>query len=358
MKKRILAVVLAVLMIASCCVLFASALEASAGDYLQMRNQNGGLLVDNLKKVTEKQDFDIPVKVSAKSSVSMNSGTTQVDASNVDELFDFKNSEKSLTYTFKSNIADYYTVSGTISGDTAEVSFIPKTENNQTVYVVNSGQSISSSDTGDVSSKLTTDKTPHYKYIFEGSSPYEAKVTKWVTKLADLTMGVRFYGTTYKNLVASEIATVTATVTRNKGAVSKVTTSVSDKVSDLLPGDTVYLTQELKPSEKEFYAFNCWVDGSGEVLSTNPTHTVVMAGTSVGVYAVYVELKNRHTITYSIEGEGDMVVLSNKNDSPETRGVFDGTGQTLPLHSCRRKATRSPRSSSTAPRTWLPSSRS
>ena len=315
MRKKILAIALAVCMIASTCILFASAAAYSVGSYVQKINTNSSLTNDNLKAATKGTDFDAVVPVTPKTSISMNTGSTEVNADNVDTLFTFKRGTATLTYA--GALVTYFDVTGTISGNTATATFSDKAANGMTVYKVITA--IDASDT-DVSAKLA-EETDHSRYILDGSGTYSATISKWVTKLSSLTMGVRFYGEQYKNLVAAEIAKVTASVKRQSGAVQNVTTSVSNTINDLLPGDTVTLTTSLKnDADAEFYAFNCWVDGSGNVVSTDKTITYTADGNSASLYAAYVELKNRFVVDYSSEGKGKVVY-------EEAREVFDGDAQ-------------------------------
>jgi hypothetical protein len=314
MNKKVLAILLAVCMIASGCALFASAASYSVGAYVQKVNTSGTLTNDNIKAATKGTDFDANVTVTPKTSISMNTGATVVNADNVDTLFTFKSGTKTLTYS--ANLINYFDVSGTISGNTATATFSDKTANNVKVYLVT--EAIATTDT-DVSGKVSEEA--HSKYVMDGGDTYSATISKWVTKLSALTMGVRFYGTEYKNLVAAEIAKVTATVNRQSGAVTNVTTSVSNTISDLLPGDTVTLTTSLKnDADVDFYAFNCWVDSSGNVISTDKTITYTADGNSASIYAAYVELKNRFVVDYSSEGKGKVVY-------EEAREVFDGDAQ-------------------------------
>lgn len=315
MKKRVLAVLLAVCMIFGTCVLFASAADKfAAGTYVEKINASGSLMVDNLKAISTSA-FNINVTVAAKSSITLNLGTTKVTADNVDDIVEFKAGTSTLTYA--KNLKDYFNVDGTVTESGAiVVKFTDKTANDLTVYSVNSA--IADTET-DVSAKVTA-VSPCKKYNLSAAT-VTANVSKWATKLASFTMGVRFFGSTYNNLVASEIAVVNATITRSSGAVKPVTTAVTNKIEDLMPGDKIHLTTSLKDeAEKEFYGFYCWVDGSGNVVSTNEELDIVMDGNSGAVYATYVELKNRYTINYSSRGNGSVVY-------EEGREVFKGDAQ-------------------------------
>ena len=88
-----------------------------------------------------------------------------------------------------------------------------------------------------------------------------------------------------------------------------------------MPGDTVTLKASLKDeAEKEYYGFYCWVDGSGNVLSTSDTVEHTVDGTDVAFYATYVELKDRFTIDYTSNGDGKVIYN-------EGREVFSGDAQ-------------------------------
>lgn len=314
MKKKVLAVLLAVCMIVSTCVLFASAASFAVNSYVEKINDSGSLTADNLRAVSS-STFNIEVTVTEKDSVSLNTGTSKVSADNVDSIFTFKNG--STTLTFAKNLKDYYEVKGTITGNDISVTFTDKDANNLEIYRVDTA--IADGET-DVSAKLSP-YSPAVKYKLSDYSK-KATVDDWVSKLCSLTMGVRFFGKTYDNLVASEIAVVTASVERKSGAAaSTVTSSVTNKIEDLMIGDKVTLTASLKNAdEKDYYAFNCWVDGSGNVVGTDAKKEVTIDGNSVTYYATFVELKNRFTISYSATGNGKLVYA-------EGREVFSGDAQ-------------------------------
>ncbi|MBQ7545810.1 MAG: NPXTG-anchored protein [Clostridia bacterium] len=314
MKKKVLAVLVAVCMIVSTCVLFASAATFAQNTYVEKINANANLLPDNIKAIASNA-FNIDVTASAKTGITLNSGTTEVNDSNVDSLVQFK--AGTATLTFAKDLASYFTVSGTISGNNATVNFAEKSSNNMEVYQVTSA--IDTATDTDIAAK--TSPVANAKKYNLSPATVNATVSKWVTKLSSVTMGVRFFGSTYDNLVASEIAKVTATVNRKSGASTKVTTSVTNVIKDLMPGDTVTLKASLKDeAEKEYYGFYCWVDGSGNVLSTSDTVEHTVDGTDVAFYATYVELKDRFTIDYTSNGDGKVIYN-------EGREVFSGDAQ-------------------------------
>ena len=211
MKKKVLAVLVAVCMIVSTCVLFASAATFAQNTYVEKINANANLLPDNIKAIASNA-FNIDVTASAKTGITLNSGTTEVNDSNVDSLVQFK--AGTATLTFAKDLASYFTVSGTISGNNATVNFAEKSSNNMEVYQVTSA--IDTATDTDIAAK--TSPVANAKKYNLSPATVNATVSKWVTKLSSVTMGVRFFGSTYDNLVASEIAKVNATVNRKSGA--------------------------------------------------------------------------------------------------------------------------------------------
>ncbi len=328
MKTRVLAVLLAVCMIAGTCVLSASAAtyEFKADTYVMKIDPNGDFTAGNLKQVKAGTDYNIPVTAEAKDDIELSSATKKIDASNVDSLVKFKRTGTTTTYSFKSELSKYIKITNSsFSGEdnkTVDITFEEKTpDNNVTVYKVDTA--ISTDDySADVSANIENPGSgvTAKKYILTPNS-VRAIVSKWTNKLSSVTMGVRFFGDTYNNLVASEIAKVTAVVERKSGATTTTNSSVTNVIKDLMIGDVVTLTASLKDdAEKDFYGFYCWVDGSGNVVSTNPTIKHDVEGTDAGYYATFVELKNRYTIDYKSNGNGKVVYT-------EGREVFSGDAQ-------------------------------
>lgn len=140
------------------------------------------------------------------------------------------------------------------------------------------------------------------------------KVT-WVTKLYDLQIGVRKYGENGNNLVASNIATVTATVN------STGSTTVQDKIYDLEYGDVVSLKADIKSEYEDYYQFFGWVDGSGNVKAYIPEIDVTIKE-SAAIFAVYRDKADRYVVTYS-SNEGGKIIF-NDNDNLK---IFEGDGQ-------------------------------
>lgn len=140
------------------------------------------------------------------------------------------------------------------------------------------------------------------------------KIT-WVTKLYDLQIGVRKYGENGNNLVASNIATVTATVN------STGSTTVQDKIYDLEYGDVVSLKADIKSEYEDYYQFFGWVDGSGNVKAYIPEIDVTIKE-SAAIFAVYRDKADRYVVTYS-SNEGGKIIF-NDNDNLK---IFEGDGQ-------------------------------
>ena len=328
MNKRVLAILLAIAMIASSCALFASAKLPGETTYAQEKlTKDGWVTADGYKVHT--------VAVTKKTNPTVGSSSTVVNADNIDDLVTFKIDGDSASY---SDIAAYINVNGSITfasngTGTANIVFTATTENQkETVYRVIAAAEVGAELT---SSVVDTAKfESHRRYDF----PSDITVTniKQEIKLCKVTTGVHFYGKNTNNLVASEIAVVKATVTRDGGVLKSQTISASayDVIYDLLPGDIVTLETYLKDKEADegFYGFNCWVDGSNVVLkpndSTHPNiYSFKMDGKDVAVYANYVELVPRFTIDYDIGEHGKMVVFKEGTKETKTRAVFQGDDQ-------------------------------
>lgn len=320
MKTRVLAVLLAVCMIAGTCVLFASAATLNEGSYVKLINPKGGVVADNLTTISGPgTGYNIPVNATAKTSGEVNVGTTSVTADNVDNLVTFKKNNSSTMYF--SELTNYYSVSGTITGNpgSTEIYFESKDANKLVVYKVK--ETFDPTTTTDILSKLELQESAEMYSVTP--SPLSVGNIKFVTKLCTVTTGVRFFGTTYENLSASEIAQVEAEVTRYwKSSPSVTTYSVTNDIRDLQPGDFIKLTTKLKDdADAEFYKFYCWVDSNGNVISENPTYPYTVEGKDVAFYATYVEIKDRHRISYISNGNGKLIYN-------EGREVFDGKAKT------------------------------
>ena len=310
MKKRLFAVLMAVCLVFGTCTLFASA-AIDAGKYLKGDESA-------LKIATEGTDFNKSLSITAKSGATLPLGTTTLTAENIDDVFTFKSGSSTVKY--EGNLDQYITITATV--DASGNVEITGAEQKKTITIY------------EVSTKIDADAPIKYddykenlikdeKHIYKDADVLALEGTKntvtFVAKLHSLTTGVRFFGSTYNNLVASEIAQVTAVYTRNGG---EPVTSVTNKVEDLMTGETVSLTASLKDIEtnSKFYKFYCWVDGSGTVLETNETITWTAGSSPSAVYATYVEIVDRVRINYSA-GENGSIVYN------ESREVFKGEGQ-------------------------------
>ncbi len=318
MKKRLFAVLMAVCLVLSTCVLFASA----ATNY-----KSGSYLIGDdsaLKIAKDGTDYNVALTVSKKSNATLPIGTTTLSASDIDAVFTFKAGTKTVKY--EGTLDKYITITATVdaAGTTVTIDNIEQ-KSAGSAYVVKTA----------FDDETPIAYTACKDYLEEGKTEYnlyddadvlEIKGTtnsvKLVAKLHSLTTGVRFFGSTYNNLVASEIAKVTANVERQVGGASTVTISATNKIEDLMTGDKVTLTAALKDeaADGEFYGFYCWVDGSGTVLSTAKTITWTAGSSTSAIYATFVELKNRVEIDYSA-GENGSILYN------ESREIFKGDGQ-------------------------------
>ena len=149
-----------------------------------------------------------------------------------------------------------------------------------------------------------SDATAGSYFLINGSTN-PATLTRAITwvkpdyekKLYDLSIGVRKYGENGGTLVADEIANVT--YRREDG-----TTGQMDKIFDLKYGESVHLEAKIKEEYDDFYAFSCWLDGSGNVRGYSEAIDVTFAKTvdndtvtSGAMYAVYKEIVDRFTVT-------------------------------------------------------------
>lgn len=320
MKKKVLAALLAVCMILSTCVLYASAKDYKTGNTLV------GATSATLKIGTKGSDYEIPVTVTVQSNPSLATGTTQLSAEQIDKVFTFRKTGTSTTYKYASALSQYLTIDA-VADDSAKTVTIKKVETTKFLKKCDVTADFTDKDTVEHNSETMSPLEDVPMYEIDVASAPKATGVKFTNNLCTLTMGVRFFGKTYDNLVASEIAKVTATVKReNMDSVI----SVSNKIEDLMIGDIVELVPSLKdPSEKDYYEFRCWVDGSGNVITTDGNVTVdkdsnkltvKINGNSAAYYAAFVEKKNRFTISYSATGSGKLVYA-------EGREVFPGDAQ-------------------------------
>lgn len=319
MKKRLLAVVLAVCMIASACVLFASAMDTKKGSYYYTT----GTSVTDLSEAFSSGT----IKATLKDEPSISSGAKNVTKDNVTDLFTF-----SPEYA---KIARYISsVSGTVTpnpdGTTATITGFKITlVSGLTVYCAQDSKNVEDSKSlsqavadNEFTAKELTDVT------LSGVSGSTINNVKLTSKLYKVTTGIRISGEAYNNLVASEIAQVEMTVTRKGGAASgKVVKAVTNEVSDLMDGDEVVLVTSLKnPTDEKYYKFNCWINGAGDVVGTS-NRIEYIVNKDASFYAVYVETVNRWRIDFSSSGNGKVLVFPDGTSKTTTREVFQGDKQ-------------------------------
>lgn len=322
MKKRLFAVLMAVCLVLSTCVLFASAATTNykVGDYLIGSD-------DSLKVAKSGTDYNIALTISAKSNATLPVGTTTLSASNIDDVFTFKAGTKTVKYS--GTLDKYITIDATVdsTGTLVTINDISQESAGKAYVVATAFDDESPIAHSKCSDYLEADKVSYDLYDDADVLAMKGKTNsvKLVSKLQSLTTGVRFFGSTYNNLVASEIAQVEAVYTRNGNEVK----SVTNKIEDLMTGEEVNLTASLKFADKDedgkndnekFYAFYCWVDASGTVLSTSKSITWVAGTSPSAVYATFVETVDRVRISYSA-GENGKIVYN------EGREIFKGDGQ-------------------------------
>ena len=123
-------------------------------------------------------------------------------------------------------------------------------------------------------------------------------------KLYAVTMGIRKYSA--NETVESADGFASVTYTRH----STGETGSQDKIYNVKKGETFTLTTKLNEGLENFYTFVAWVDGKGIILSKE-TSIEVTVDASVAVFAAYAENTSRHTVVYSVIGEGEVSVSSN-----------------------------------------------
>lgn len=362
MKKKVLAALLAVCMILSTCVLYASANEPATptdtttpsisfkkGDYVKLKTAGGDLKAGNLTSDAGK--YDQKITIEKITPVELPIGTDKISDDQMDKVFKFTVGSTPKKWT---ELKKYFTtIENKIDGDTITVKFESNLDTNKVddVYLVTKDIT-NAAENEDVKESLS--QAECYYNINEPTQTN--KVSKWTNNLYSFTTGVRFFGTAYDNLVASEIAEVKLFVKR-KGT-DKWVSSVVNTVPDLKVGDKVTVVTYLKnPGDAKFYKFNCWVSGDS-IFDYGTTTTLDKLKATDGVKyecfmnmadreanvlvydvkgkvdirANYVEIADRHTITYSC-GDGGKIVYAEGNDkSIENRDVFKGDGQVSVLH--------------------------
>jgi len=285
MKKRLLAVVLAICMIASCCVLFAYATALTSDTYILVRNSEKN---NYIKDISNSYKFTTKPSVKKKSTLSVNyngSNYVPVTNDNYDSFVTVDPSGLEVGLKFGGSL--------TVSGDTASGDLTYDIADGWTLYYA-------PKNTDDETVVSTLDQ-----YKFSGVE-YLNKV-KVVSKLLTITTGVRLSGADGTNLDADEIAQVEAEVTRQNGG--QTVRMVTNSIYDLLPGDHVKLTAALKNPEVDgkFYRFSCWVNGDNSVYPGGSTISFDVED-SATLKAVFVETVNRYRITFSASDGGKIEV--------------------------------------------------
>jgi hypothetical protein len=346
MKKRVLAALLAVCMIAATCVLFASA----EGDITFTKNsyvQNG----DNADTITWGTTTlgDLQDSEQIKATLKPKTSGAQLSASLADHPGNFD-------YEDLTKIADvstgnaYFYQAYQISGVTITPSSDGKTATVKVTVSVNSDASddrvyqVGSSDINGYSSDTLqqgdfASASGAYKYRINGKNSDTITVynVKLVEQLHSLSMGLQFYGDhTYTNISASEIAQIESRYTLidgNGDITYKPIVSHVNSIYDLYEGQHIELTATVKeptdkdkPWQNEDYAFKCWVDGNNNIVSKNYKMTWIAGESPSPVYAVFEEKVGRVRINYRWEGEGAIAYQeSTSNDKVLTRSLLNKT---------------------------------
>jgi uncharacterized protein YndB with AHSA1/START domain len=340
MKKRVLAALLAVCMIAATCVLFASA----EGDITFTKNsyvQNG----DNADTITWGTTTlgDLQDSEQIKATLKPKTSGAQLSASLADHPgnFDYEDLTKIAdvstgnAYFYQAYQISGVTITPSSDGKTATVKVtvsVNSDASDDRVYQVGSsdinGNSYDTLQQGDFASASGA-----YKYRINGKNSDTITIynVKLVEQLHSLSMGLQFYGDhTYTNISASEIAQIESRYTLIDGnGLNKGTEIVShvNSIYDLYEGQRIQLTAKLKdPKDAEDYGFKCWVDGSNNIIEKTPTIYWEAGSDPSPIYAVFEEKKGRVRINYSWEGEGAIAYQeSTSNDKVLTRSLLNKT---------------------------------
>ena len=143
-------------------------------------------------------------------------------------------------------------------------------------------------------------------------------------KVYALTMGVRKYDANSTVSDGSSIAVV------QYSRLSDGTSGSVNKIFDIAPGEEFDLSSTLAEGQSEQYAFIGWFDGNGALLSKEKILHLTI-DRSKAVFAGYVEIANRHILTYSYVGEGKISVSSNRAMQPGDgcASLLDGASATI-----------------------------
>ena len=338
MKKKVLAVLLAVCMIAGTCVLFASADDLvtygkEGNAYGEDLNGKTYTAVKGLSTVTKKEH-----KIKKVDKPSLPASAQEVTGDNVKNLLTFDPTFNADIFEVESNPWDdssaYLTVTVTVKDAKQKMYVLKKDLKDET----------QKDDSKDVTVKPEDYKTEEpWNYITatgaDSSSSYVAKFSfkksdvERTDSLNNMNVGLRFFGEKYDNLVASELAIVKAFIDRDSDNTPPAApgagdyTTYANTIYDLSLADTVYLYTKLKDkNEEKFYKFYAWVDANGKILQKAGTpnaegwYGAKFPADSGSVYAAYVEIVDRVTITYSAEGEGSINMFSDDREIAKLGG--------------------------------------
>ncbi len=137
-------------------------------------------------------------------------------------------------------------------------------------------------------------------------------------KVYSLTMGV------YKHAANSTVSDGSGVASVTYVRHSNGTTGSANRIYDVAEGETFTLTTAVREGQEDFYSFLCWLDEKGSVIGSEPTLELTMDGSKTA-FAAYVEIADRHIVTYTIVGEGSVTVSSDHE-------VFQGVGCASLLH--------------------------
>ncbi|MCL2508595.1 MAG: hypothetical protein FWF05_05420 [Oscillospiraceae bacterium] len=175
----------------------------------------------------------------------------------------------------------------------------------------------------------TTSDNPTAKFFTIGESVWDnpqqpftlenVTVTRSKT-LYSLSMGIRKHGDKGNVLVADEIGWVSYKILNDQG--QSVTTGIVDNLYDLASGTIVQLEAHLKPEYAKYYKFSYWVDGNSQPnVQGEETKLNVTMNNNGSIFAVFTEIANRVTVTLDVGDNGKVVASSNN-----AYKIFNGDG--------------------------------
>ena len=138
-------------------------------------------------------------------------------------------------------------------------------------------------------------------------------------KVYALTMGVHKYSANHTVVDGSDIAEVR--YLRHKDG----SEGSANHIYDVEEGEVFTLTTSVKEGQSDKYVFLAWLDINSEIVSEETSIEVVM-DRSRAYFATYVEVLDRHVVSYRIsDGEGSVSLSSDKE-------LFPGKGCASVLH--------------------------